>query len=76
MNSQEAHNLYINNWQPLFTSFDELYERIEILAKNGSYETHIYVNNLAMYNNVYDTLKNQGYIVQDYTNYGIIKIKW
>lgn len=78
IHANQAQELYKNNWDTEFTTVEALFERIETLAKNGAYQTCVYVDSTRTYNEIFALLKEHGYGVEEYNggDNNIIEITW
>lgn len=78
INAKQAKELYNENWDREFTTIEDLFTRIEALAKNGAYQMCVYVDSKKTYNEVYALLQEQGYGVEDYNGgkNNILEINW
>lgn len=78
MKASQAKELYNKGWDKEFTNIEDLYARIKILAENGAYEMCVYIDSRNQYDEVYNSLSNDGYDVEDYNggNNSILKISW
>lgn len=68
MKREQADILYSENGFKAFTTMDALYERISILASNGSYRLQVSIDNMKVYDEVKSQLLSDGYEVEDYNN--------
>lgn len=66
MHALQAKELYNKNWDKQFTTMEDLYSRIKILAENGACEMCVYIESSSQYNEVYSKLRQEGYVVEHY----------
>ena len=78
INAEKAKKLYSENWDKQFSTVEDLFARIEALAKNGAYQMCVYVDSKKTYNEIYSLLSQQGYGVEHYNggNNNILEINW
>lgn len=78
MKREDADKLYEANWKREYTTMEDLYQRINDLAKNGAYNLAVYVDSKQEYAQVYAKLVDNGYTVEDYSDGGtnIIMVTW
>lgn len=78
MLKSDAQNLYKENWKKEFTSMENLYKRIKVLAENGAYSLCVYIDSKKTYDEVSFNLKSNGFSVEDYNggNNNILEVSW
>lgn len=78
IDAKQATELYTDNWDKQFTTMEDLFSRIEVLAKNGAYQMCVYVDSKKIYNKVFAALNEAGYGVDHYNggNNNILEVNW
>jgi alkylhydroperoxidase family enzyme len=77
MEKAEALHLYNENWDREFTTIDNLYARIKVLAENGCYQCLTYIDSRLACDRVKDQLREDGFDVEYYNkNQSMLQISW